>query len=338
MINIVLNVCYIILSILGLGFGGSIFVSSASSFAKRLKISQFLIGVVIVGFGTSLPEFFVSFLAAFRGEQNIAVGNIFGSNIVNILIIFGLTSFIYPVSLENKSLSRSYIYLFLTQCLLFVFMLDFRDIPPHSNFTLKDIMKSFGHESSINRVEGFIMFILLVLYVIISYYRDKRKYTEQLEIDDAYKNKSVFFIILMLSIGLGIIIICSNILIVGSKYLALNVFKVSERVVSITIVAIGTSIPELSSSVVASFKKQNDISVGNIIGSNIFNILFGLGFTSIFREIKIFDTKFLIDYYIMFTAFIILVLSGFFFKKVGRLLGVIYLLIYSTYFYFFIFK
>jgi len=235
-------------------FGAEWIVKGGVSLAKRFDISTLVIGLTVVAFGTSLPELVVSVIAAIEGSSTLAIGNAVGSNIANIGLALGLSSLIFPITIKYSSIKRD-LWIYLCACvILFIFVLDGR-------------LSSF---------EGFFLFTGLIFYIIICIYRPTNgEYGKQSNIDLSLVN-SILYIIG----GTGALALGANLFVDGAIFLA-RYLGISEIVIGMSVVALGTSLPELATSAVAAFKKESAISVGNIVGSNIFNILSVLGITSI---------------------------------------------------------
>jgi len=237
--------------------GSNYFIEGAARIAKRLGISHLVIGATLVALGTSLPEFFVSFVSAVKNMPSISIGNIVGSNICNIALILGTAAVIKPVSTTTQVLEFEYPLLFITSILLLLFSLN----------------------GVIGRWEALI-YILMLAYFIQNYYR-------KLPQDDALKDKSV-------SISRSIAITVGGLiaLLVGSELFieaAVSIAKalgVSELVIALSLVALGTSLPELASTVAATLKSKEEIALGNVIGSNILNMLFIVGTVSLIKPIR----------------------------------------------------
>lgn len=290
-------------------------VRASSSLALRLKISPLVIGLTIVAFGTSMPELVVSMKTALSHQGAISIGNVVGSNIFNIAIILGLSALIYPLKINIKLL-RSDTPIMILAAILFVIL--FRDF-------------------QLTFLEGFILFFCIVLYTVINFYLAKRASVTDInqiksEIVASKYFKNIYIEILTIVVSLLILVIGAKYLINGSVNFA-KLLGISEAVIGLTIIAAGTSLPELATSVVASYRKQSDIAVGNIIGSNIFNILGILGISSLLSPINGTGIN-LIDVYVMIAVSILLfplMLSKF---EIKRWEGLILLGFYVVYIYY----
>lgn len=286
--------------------GADWFVEGASGTADKFGIPQIIIGLTIVAFGTSAPEAAVSITAAISGNGGISIGNVVGSNILNILIILGLTAVIKPV-LVDKSMIRVQIP-FMIGITILLFVLGY-----------------FGKE--IGLIDGIIMWAVFLCFLA---YLVQVVRKENVEVEEKSKNKKLWKLIVATIVGLVIIVWGSNVTVDAAKSLA-RMMGLSERFIGLTIVALGTSLPELCTSVVAAKLGKADIAVGNIVGSNIFNILFVLGTTALITPIT-FEAKFFVDAAVAIGASILLFFCVFKKHKLNRLSGAIMLLCYGGYF------
>jgi cation:H+ antiporter len=236
-------------------FGAEWIVKGSSRIASKLGISSLVIGLTVVAFGTSLPELIVSIFSALEGSPSIAVGNVVGSNIANVGLVLGLSALFFPfIYVQYNDIKRD-LYVYLFSCGLFIF---------------------FAFDGRISQFEGIIFVTCLLFYILYCIKSPLASDKNSEELTDRKMSKLIFLVIsgiILLSIG-------AEIFVDGAIYLA-RYFGLSEVIIGMSVVAFGTSLPELSTSVMAAFKKESAISVGNIIGSNIFNILSVLGITSI---------------------------------------------------------
>jgi len=259
----IIEYCLLILGFVILLTSGDLLVRAGVSIAGHLKISPLVSGITVVALGTSAPEFFVSLGAAIKGSPDIAMGNVVGSNISNVALVLGVTAVILPLPVIKKTIRFDWVVMMLSSLLLFVFA-----------YTDKQIV--FW--------EGVVMVSVLVWYLVHSIYHSRQAMKSHGEIPQVkYSWGSSIVLILIASAGLYY---GADLLVENAKIISLA-FGVSERVVGITIIALGTSLPELATSVIAACKKELDISVGNIVGSNIFNLLGVLGATSILKKITV---------------------------------------------------
>jgi len=296
-------------------FGGDWLVDSGVAIARRFKISPLVIGLTIVAFGTSAPELLVSTISAIQGNSGIAMGNVVGSNIANIGLILGLTAMICPIAVTDmKEILISGLIMIVASVLL-------------------PVLSANG---SISHLEGILLFLLIIAYTVISIRRG-RSTDNPLPESDAPQAPSrldrpvAAFMLLILSCAM--LSFGADLLVKGASSLA-SALGVSDKVIGLTVVAFGTSLPELAASVAAALKKQMDISIGNIIGSNIFNILCVLGVSSAISPITFQFDSYLKDFVIMLAFAIALILAVRPWKKTGTLSrwsGLALFVAYATY-------
>jgi cation:H+ antiporter len=252
-----ISLLYLIIGVAFLFFGADWLVKSAIFFANRLKISSLVIGLTVVAFGTSLPELIISLKAVLTDASHIAIGNIVGSNIANVGLVLGIASLIFPITIHFSRIKRDlYIYLFV--CIIFIIFL---------------------FDGVISRTEGIILFTGLILYTWSCI-----KYKREQDVGSVISVGGTGRALMLFIFGLLGLYIGADVFIKGAVELA-KIIGVSEVVIGMSVVALGTSLPELSTSVVASFHKEHGISVGNIIGSNLFNILSVIGIVGIVKPI-----------------------------------------------------
>ena len=293
-----LTYLYLIAGLLLLIAGGNYLVKGGVAVAKRFKVPTLIIGMTIVAFGTSSPEFIVSLQSALQGHPEISIGNVVGSNIANIGLILGITALILPMAVNRTSVKIDVPFLIFCSLLFF----------------------TLAQDNLITRGEGLIFVILLVLFTLLSIYKGKKENptetpTEEPVKEDTPKEKELNMIgaIIMIIASCAALTFGANLLIDSAVSIAKD-FGVSERVISVTLVAFGTSIPELATSIMAAIRKENDIAIGNVVGSNIFNILFVIGASALITPIENFDfTAFSFDFYwmIIFTAILALTVIPF---------------------------
>ena len=292
-------------------FGGDWLVEGGVALARRFRISPLVIGMTIVAFGTSAPELLVSLISAIKGSAGIAIGNVVGSNIANIGLILGLTALICPIETDNSKVIRHGSIMIVASLLLIVFALN----------------------SGITRIEGLILFACLILFTTISV-RKGRTQQQETDIDDLEgKPMTVLAAIGLIVLSCGMLAFGADILVDGATTIA-SAIGVSDKVIGLTIVALGTSLPELAASVAAAFKKQMDISIGNIIGSNIFNILCVLGVSTSIKPISLEFRDYSNDFIWMMGFSIFIIIFTTMRKKKGRLgrtAGILFLLAYAVY-------
>ena len=289
--------------------GSDWFVDGSSGIATKFGIPQLVIGLTIVAMGTSAPEAAVSISAAFSGSADITIGNIVGSNILNILIILGISSIIVPIAVAPSTIRI--------------------EIPFMIVITI--IMLLVGLDGVIRVFDGIIFLVLFAAYLAYLYgmaKKDKNKNKKNYNEDK--KNISITKSFLFVIIGLALIIFGSNITVDAATKIA-QAFGISERFIGLTIVALGTSLPELFTSVTAARKGNADIAIGNIVGSNIFNILFVIGISSLIIPVP-FASNFIFDSIIAIAAGVILLLCSLWTKKLKRWSGITMFIGYVAYF------
>ncbi|MGN0437826.1 MAG: calcium/sodium antiporter [Lachnospiraceae bacterium] len=303
---IIVSIILLILGFVMLVKGADWFVDGASGLATRLGIPQLVIGLTIVAMGTSLPEAAVSITAAIKQNAGISIGNVLGSNILNILIILGITAVLVSVGVQKSTYFYEIPFMLVITAILLA-------------------MGVTGQE--VTRIEGILLLILFVLYLVYLYFLSKQSKAPESEEEKVFSvGKCIFFIILG-----GIMIVWgSDLAVKGASDLA-RIFGVSERFIGLTIVALGTSLPELVTSVTAARKGNADIAIGNIVGSNIFNILFVLGISSTICDIP-YALSFRVDAVIAIIAGVLLWLFSIRKKKLTRSGGVVMLIAYAAYF------
>ena len=292
--------------------GANWLVDGASALAKKYSISDLAIGLTIVAFGTSAPELVVNSFASFQNHQDIVFGNIIGSNNFNLYVILGITGLITPLIVKSSTVWKEIPISFIAIIMLFVLANDFLFIDQHI----------------LTRIDGL---LLLTLFGFFLFYVYKQLKTETAEQNIQQKNFSVMKIWSFIIVGLICLVIGGRLVVTNAVQIAATL-GVSEKIVGLTIVAAGTSLPELATSVVAAIKKNSDIAVGNIIGSNIFNIFLILGISSLIRPVD-YDRIFNTDLYLLTFGTIILFIAMFTGerKKLDRWEAVVLLLIYVGY-------
>jgi len=291
---------------------GKFLVDSSVAISRRLKIPRMIIGLTVVAFGTSAPELLVSLQAAFSGYPEIAMGNVVGSNISNILLVLAITALIFPIPVPKSSVKRDWPIMMAVSVLLYIFSLN----------------------GWISRLEGMVFVGLLGAYILYSILRSRgAERIVELEPDQGPMKWWVAVIIFLIScVGLafGADLLVENVALIAEE------IGISKRVVSITMVAVGTSIPEVATSVIAALKKETDISVGNIIGSNIMNILSVLGFTSLVSPISVstetvgFDIPWMLGISLLFLLLMLPASRA----RISRWEGSFMIVIYLVYIYF----
>lgn len=303
--EIVLQVVLLAVGFLMLVKGADWFVDGSSGIAKRFGIPQLVIGLTIVAMGTSAPEAAVSITAALKGNADITVGNIVGSNILNILIILGLSAVITPLAVAKSTIKV--------------------EIPFMIAVTL--MLLGIGYDGTIGLLEGILLLAVFAVYLVYLFVMAKNDKQSE---DNNGKQLSVVKALLWTAIGLVLIVFGSDVTVDAATKIA-KVLGLSERFIGLTIVALGTSLPELFTSVSAARKGNADIAIGNIVGSNIFNILFVIGISAAIIPVP-FAVGFRFDTIIAVLAAVLLLLCSLKGGKLKRPAGVIMLLCYAAYF------
>lgn len=296
--------------------GADIFVDGAAKIAKKFGIPSIIVGLTIVSLGTSAPELSVSLIAYFEGNNGITIGNVLGSNIFNTLMVLGVTAIIMPIVIKKNSVIKDYIINIVVSIVLLV-------------LTFGRVL--LNKEAALTRISGIILLILCIIYTLYLIKSAKSRKEEE----DFEEEEDIKILSCIIKIILGIIgIIAGGNLVVSSASDIAYSFGLSDKLVGLTIVAVGTSLPELVTTMIASIKGENDIAIGNVLGSNIFNILLILGVSSSINAIPI-SSSLLID--ILFLIVISIILGIFMFKgkkdklKLDKLEGLILVLLYIGY-------
>lgn len=310
--SVIISVVFLIAGFWGLIKGADIFVDSASQIAAKLKVPLIVIGLTVVAFGTSAPEAAISITSAFQNNAGIAVGNVIGSNIMNILLILGISSLICRLPVKKTTFRYEIPFVVLITVVLLVL----------------GVM-----DSSLSRLDGVIFILLFAVFMVylmkLSKSGDSSLTDDVPEIDE---NVSVPKMILLVILGIAMIVLGSDFTVSGATKIA-EVIGLDDRIIGLTVVAFGTSLPELVTSIQAARKNKVDIAIGNIIGSNIFNILFVVGISALVSPAPIvFKNEFIIDAIAAIATAALLWLLVFKNKRISRLGGVIMLVCYAGYF------
>jgi cation:H+ antiporter len=247
----------ILFGIILLSYGGDLLTKSSIDISLKLSIPKIIIGMTVVSFATSAPELIVSLNATFDGLPSFAIGNVLGSNIANIGLVLGIITIIYPITLKQRFYFTDFPLLMISTALFYFIIYT---------------------DNQISRTEGFVLLIsitVILFYLFIYQKKSSSEFSEEIDNNKISIIKSFIYVLFS-----GSLLWLGSETLIKSAVSVANKFEISERVISITMVAIGTSIPELAASIVASLKKQNDLSIGNLIGSNIFNLLVVIGITS----------------------------------------------------------
>lgn len=302
-----MDMLWLILGLTVLIFSGDYLVKGAVGIAEKFNISPLVIGMTVVSFGTSAPELFVSVKAALIGSPDLAIGNVIGSNIANIALVLSVTVLIFPIIVERNSKFIDWPMMMFSSILFYVFSLD----------------------NIITRVEGVILFTLLIIFILFLIRNSRRT---NLDLDDDIDGTPSNFPLTLLFLFGGLVGLKfgADWLLDGAIGLAKS-FGMTEKVIGVTIVAFGTSVPELVASGVAAYRKQTDISIGNLVGSNIFNIMVVIGITAIIKPINVAESAMNFDMFWMLGISLALYPMMFIGKKMGRVHGIILLSAYLTY-------
>lgn len=292
--------------------GGELLVRGAAALALRFGLSHLVVGIIIVGFGTSVPELVASIQAALAGAPGIAMGNVVGSNIANILLILGVCAVIYPIVCSRAAVFRDGFVMTVTAALLGV-----------------------GCYSGVLSVKWGLGFIAcLILYMGYLLYSDRkengRELTESDDLPDPSKSK---WLDIMFVAGGTIAVVLGGKLLVDNAIIVAKSFQVSDEVVGLTLVAVGTSLPELATSIIAAMRKHSDIALGNVLGSNIYNILGIAGITAVISPIPVSDEMLKIDIPVMIGVSLVLLFLAVVVKRFGKRVGFAFLAGYATFIY-----
>jgi cation:H+ antiporter len=286
--------------------GGEALVRGAVALAQKLKLSNLIIGLTVVGFGTSMPELLVSLQAAQTGHADIAIGNVVGSNIANILLILSVGALIFPLSTKGWGVKRDAIAVIAASC------------------ALMWVGVNYG---MINREAGLIMVLSLLAYLVLTYLMERKA---DATIEAKSSQMPLLLSILWIILGLAMLILGADLLVKGASTMARSA-GISDAVIGLTLVAVGTSLPELTVSIIAGFKRQGDVALGNVLGSNLFNILGILGIASITRPLIV--TYDMAHVSMLWMCIVAIILGGLvlFTKQIGRMAATLGILGYCFY-------
>lgn len=314
----VLNIFLLILGFIVLIKCADIFVDGASEIATHFHLSKMLIGLTIVAFGTSAPEFAVSCKSIISGSGDIVLGNVIGSNILNILLILGVSSLFHSLNVKNNTVKKELPITILITTLLVVLLAD--------SFFDKNTENIFTRGDGI----AILLFFAVFIYYLISQMRHKVETDEEKEKDEEPKHK-LWLSIVITVLGIAGIIIGSNLVVDSSSFIA-RAMGVSEKMIALTIVALGTSLPELVTSITATRKGVYDIAIGNVVGSNIFNIGIVLGIpVALFGGITNYSIN-VVDLIVMLLATALLFIFGYTGRKITKKEGIVFLLVFVLYY------
>lgn len=308
----ILMIVFLIVGFVLLVKGADFFVDGACALSEKLKIPAYVIGLTVVAFGTSLPEAAVSITASLHGSNEIAIGNVIGSNTFNTLVVLGASALLAPVAVKKNILKRDFPF-----CIgITVIMLI--------------LLMTLNHgEAALTRFDGIVLLLIFAVFMIISVISGKREALSEQSGKEETVDLPWWKCTLLIVIGIAGVIAGGELTVIGAEKLALMA-GLSETVVGLTVVAIGTSLPELVTSIVAAGKNQNDIAVGNVIGSNIFNILFILGISSTLGTITT-DGYAMTDTLMLIGVCLVTYIFALVNKKINRPAGIVMILMYIAY-------
>ena len=292
--------------------GADVMVDSSSDLARKFSISESVIGLTVVAFGTSLPEFVVSFFSILNGSGDMSIGNVMGSNIFNSLVILGASAFVSSIVIHRRPL--------------------YVDIPMSIFTALICSLLSFdvylrgAEENALSRWDGLFLWIFFALFMYYNYWLSRRKNDED---KVEHIDQKTYMIVLKLILGLVVLVVGGQVLIKSATEVA-HTFGVPEAVIGLTILAAGTSAPELATSVVAAYKGKLDLAIGNVIGSNVFNVFFVLGTCSLIRPIYVEQIQPL-DVAMFIGGPMLLWTFSLLFRRINRLMGFIMVAAYVSY-------
>ena len=303
-----IQILLLITGLMLLVVGSNYLLKSAVDLSLKLKLSKVVIGLTVVSFATSAPELLISISSALKGSADIAISNVIGSNIANLGLVLGTALCFTKIKIPKSNMKFDWTFLMIISFLFFYFINDL----------------------SVNRIEGVLLFLALILFLVFII-----KIRDDADVEEIKISTSSNYKILILILVSSTLLYYGSELFVNSSIYFAEYFGVSERVIGLTLVAIGTSLPELVTTLVAIYKSELDISIGNIIGSNIFNILAVIGLTSIVTDLNILSERILsFDIYVMILFSFILVF--FYYSENKRFLniyhGIIYILLFVTYY------
>jgi cation:H+ antiporter len=315
-LEIVINIVLIIVGFALLIKGADAMVSGSSSLAKRFNVSDIAIGLTVVAMGTSAPELVVNIISGSAGHDDVVFGNIIGSNIFNLFLILGLAAVIYPITVKKNALWKEIPYSLLSTIVFFVFV--------------NDVLFFGENENTLNIIEASCLLVMFGLFLVYIFLNMKNSSDEEIGEDiEMYGNTKTA---LMIFGGIAGLSIGGKIIVDNAIELA-TLFGVSQKMIGLTILAAGTSLPELATTVVAAFQKKSDLAIGNIVGSNIFNLLLVLAFTGVIAGPISYDSVMNVDIILImvgtFMLFIFMYTMGKY--KIDRFEGALYLVGFVAY-------
>ena len=300
----------LIVALVGIVFGADFLVAGSVSVARKFKVSDFVIGAAIVGVGTSMPELVVSFIGALNGNADVAIGNVVGSNIFNVLGILGVTAIFFPVAIDRKNMKFEIPLCIAVSILLAVLALNFFS----------------GTPASISRIDGLVLLAFFAGFMWYSFARDRKQASQNTEV---VEEKTPLWVAVLKIVGGLALLITSCDFFVDNAVLVAKSFGVNDAFISLTLIACGTSLPELAASIAAAIKKNTDMALGNIVGSSIFNITLILGLSSQVMPLTSSGIT-IVDYLVVIAAAVIPFLFGFV-GKVGRIGGILIFICFISY-------
>lgn len=300
----------LIVALVGIVFGADFLVAGSVSVARKFKVSDFVIGAAIVGVGTSMPELVVSFIGALNGNADVAIGNVVGSNIFNVLGILGVTAIFFPVAIDRKNMKFEIPLCIAVSILLAMLALNFFS----------------GTPASISRIDGLVLLAFFAGFMWYSFARDRKLASQNTEV---VEEKTPLWVAVLKIVGGLTLLITSCDFFVDNAVLVAKSFGVNDAFISLTLIACGTSLPELAASIAAAIKKNTDMALGNIVGSCIFNITLILGLSSQVMPLTSSGIT-IVDYLVVIAAAVIPFLFGFV-GKVGRIGGILIFIGFISY-------
>ena len=302
-----MEIVWLLVSLVILYYGAEGLVFGASSLAKRIGISPLVIGLTIVSVGTSMPELLVSIKASMNGQGAISIGNVLGSNMFNFGLILGLSAIIYPLSVKRQLLKLDVPVMVLTSVLFLLLYLDFE----------------------ISRLEALLMLLIFISYITYLFKTSKKEQKENQDSDikltKHWSLDIIFFVVGLVALAFGSELLVENSVIIAER------LGMSEAMIGLTIIAAGTSMPELATSVVAALKKRSDIAIGNIVGSNIFNILLILGVAGLIQPISTPEINYMDTLFVVALGLVLWIFMKYS-SLIRRWQGAIFILMYILYF------
>ena len=285
----------LVLSLVGIVFGADFLVAGSVAIARRFKVSDFVIGAAIIGVGTSMPEMTVSFLGALNGNADVAIGNVVGSNIFNVFGILGLTAVFFPVTFDRQNLKFEIPFCIGVSAMLALLSFNFFN----------------GTSQCVGRIDGLLLLTTFALFMGLSFYKDKKSAPQMSQPEEGQEEHPagpIWLAVLKVIGGLAVLVFSCDVFVDNAVLIAKS-FGVNDAFISLTLIACGTSLPELAASIAAAVKKNTSMALGNIVGSNIFNIALILGLCS--QVMPLTSTGIgLVDYMVMIAAVLVLFAFG----------------------------